>query len=462
MLTEARLARPSDLAVALNRFGLGARPDDEAPADPKSWLIAQFESYDANPAVFSGAQDSATLSAGYAEAMLEAKDADAAAKMAARKAARQEAQALYRDEVDMRARAALETSTPFIERLVHFWSNHFAISAEKPQVTLIAGAFEREAIRPHVLGRFEDMLLAAERHPAMLFYLDQVRSIGPNSRFANRAAKRNAKRKPGINENLAREIMELHTLGARSGYSQADVTEFARALTGFSTGRAEGRGQAGAFTFRPGLHEPGQRTIIGKTYDQRGDKQALAVLGDLAATEATATHIATKLARHFIADEPPAAVVTRLAEAFRRSKGNLVAVYRALLDSPEAWQPAAAKFKTPWEWTISALRGLGRSELGKPRLAQLLNQLGQPAWRPRSPAGYDDVAGSWAAPDALVRRVEAAQRLAAQVGDIDPRDLARKLFAGSLSDLTVAEIERAESRRTGIALLLVSPEFQRR
>lgn len=322
MLTEAPLASPSDVAVALNRFGLGARPDDEAPADPKSWLIAQFESYDANPAVFSGAQDSATLGDGYAEAMLEAKDAEGAAKMAARKAARQEAQALYRDEVDMRARAALETSTPFVERLVHFWSNHFAISAEKPQVTLIAGAFEREAIRPHVLGRFEDMLLAAERHPAMLFYLDQVRSIGPNSRFANRAAKRNAKRQLGINENLAREIMELHTLGARSGYSQADVTEFALALTGFSTGRTKGRGQAGAFTFRPGLHEPGQRTIMGKTYGQRGEKQALAVLGDLAAADATATHIATKLARHFIADEPPAAVVTRLAEAFRRSKGN--------------------------------------------------------------------------------------------------------------------------------------------
>ncbi|WP_051407784.1 DUF1800 family protein [Mesorhizobium sp. L48C026A00] len=240
------------------------------------------------------------------------------------------------------------------------------------------------------------------------------------------------------------------------------MTEFALALTGFSTGRTKGRGQAGAFTFRPGLHEPGQRTIMGKTYGQRGDKQALAVLGDLAAADATAMHIATKLARHFIADEPPAAVVTRLAEAFRRSKGNLVAVYRALLDSPEAWQPAAAKFKTPWEWTISALRGLGRSDIGKPRLAQLLNQLGQPVWRPRSPAGYDDVAGSWAPPDALVRRVEAAQRLAAQSGDIDPRDLAQKLFAGSLSDLTLAEIDRAESRRTGIALLLVSPDFQRR
>ncbi|WP_245454934.1 DUF1800 domain-containing protein [Mesorhizobium sp. M9A.F.Ca.ET.002.03.1.2] len=456
------MARPSEVAVALNRFGLGARPEDEAPADPKSWLLAQFESYDANPAVFSGAPDSATLGDGYAETMLEAKGADADAKMAARKTARQEAQALYRDEVDMRARAALATSTPFVERLVHFWSNHFAISAEKPQLTLIAGAFEREAIRPHVLGRFEDMLLAAVRHPAMLLYLDQVRSIGPNSRFANRAAKRGGKRKPGINENLAREIMELHTLGVRSGYSQADVTEFALALTGFSTGRARERDQAGAFTFRPGLHEPGERTIMGKTYDQSGKRQALAVLGDLAAAEATATHIAAKLARHFIADEPPAAVVTRLAEAFRRSKGDLVAVYHALIDSPEAWQPAAAKFKTPWEWTISALRGLGRSDIGKPRLAPLLNQLGQPVWRPRSPAGYDDVAGSWAAPDALVRRVEAAQRLAAQSDDVDPRDLARKLFAGSLNELTVAEVDRAESRRTGIALLLVSPDFQRR
>ncbi|WP_353683166.1 DUF1800 family protein [Mesorhizobium sp.] len=189
------MARPSDLAVALNRFGLGARPDDEAPADPKSWLIAQFESYDANPAVFSGAQDSATLSAGYAEARLEAKDADAAAKMAARKAARQEAQALYRDEVDMRARAALETSTPFIERLVHFWSNHFAISAEKPQVTLIAGAFEREAIRPHVLGRFEDMLLAAERHPGALDR-SQLEICQPR-RKTQRQAQARHQREPG-------------------------------------------------------------------------------------------------------------------------------------------------------------------------------------------------------------------------------------------------------------------------
>lgn len=461
MLTEARLAHPSEVTVALNRFGLGARPGDEPPAEPKSWLTAQFDSYEVSPAAFAGAQGSATLGANYAEAMNETKDADAAARMAARKSARRQAQALYRDEIDMRVRASLDTPAPFVERLVHFWSNHFAVSAEKPKVTLMAGAFEREAIRPHVLGRFEDMLLAVEHHPAMLLYLDQASSIGPNSRFAGRAAERKGKRKPGINENLAREIMELHTLGVRSGYTQADVTEFALALTGFSVGRAQDPEAAGAFAFRPGLHEPGARTIMDKTYGQEGEEQALAVLRDLAAAEATATHIATKLARHFIADEPPAAAVARLADAFRRSKGDLVTVYRALIDSPEAWQPAPAKFKTPWEWTISALRGLGLRDIGKPRLAQLLNQLGQPVWRPGSPAGYDDITGSWAAPDALVRRVEVAQSLAAQNGDIDPRELAQ-LLAGSISQMTATEVGRAESQRTGITLLLVSPDFQRR
>ena len=463
MLTEARLAHPTEVAVALNRFGLGARPDEQAPADPKSWLVAQFESYQANPAAFAGAQGSAALGAGYAEAANEAKNADAAEKMAALKTARQQARALYRDEVDLRVRASLDTPAPFVERLVHFWSNHFAVSAEKPQVTMMAGAFEREAIRPHVLGRFEDMLLAVEHHPAMLLYLDQASSIGPNSGFASRAADRKGKRKPGINENLAREIMELHTLGVRSGYTQADVTEFALALTGFGIGRARYPETAGgAFAFRPALHEPGERTIMGETYGQDGQQQPLGVLRDLAAAEATATHIATKLARHFIADDPPAAAVARLADAFRRSKGDLVPVYRALIGSPEAWRPAPAKFKTPWEWTISALRGLGLRDFDKPRLAQLLNQLGQPVWRPGSPAGYDDVGGSWAAPDALLRRVEVAQRLAAQIGDIDPRELAQKLFAGPPGDMTAVEVARAESQRTGLALLLVSPDFQRR
>lgn len=381
-------------------------------------------------------------------------------------AARKKVMAHYRAEVDMRVASALASPTPFVERLVHFWSNHFAVSAEKPQVRILAGAFEREAIRPHVLGRFEDMLVAAERHPAMQTFLDQSRSAGPNSKLAKWAAKRNARRKPGINENLAREIMELHTLGVRTGYTQKDVIEFALAMTGWSIGsmRADQEADsAGAYKFRPAMHEPGARTIMGKTYDQPGERQALAVLHDLAASEATARHIATKLARHFIADDPPTAAVESLAKTFFESGGDLPSVYGALIDREEAWVPRPAKFKTPWEWMISALRGLEPTNPFVMPVAPLLNQLGQPVWQPGSPAGYDDIAASWAAPDALVRRVEVAQRLAKRFGrDLDPRELGAKLLPGSLSEATAREVKRAESVQAALALLLVSPDFLRR
>ena len=392
---------------------------------------------------------------------------DANAKQAANKAMRKEVVDLYRASVNARVNSALTTQAPFIERLVHFWANHFAVSSEKPAVAAMAGAFEAEAIRPHVLGRFEDMLVAVECHPAMQVFLDQTRSVGPDSTAAMRAAQRNPDRKRGLNENLAREIMELHTLGVRSGYTQDDVTEFARALTGWSVAGVQGPQPPGAtpgdYVFRPALHEPGSRVILGRRYDQPGEYQALAILHDLATSPATAQHIGDKLARHFVADNPPAGVSNRLADAFQRSGGDLPTVYRALLDSPEAWAPVDVKFKTPWEWAISSLRGLGWQDTGNFQAAPLLTQLGQPVWRPGSPAGYDDIAASWAAPDALVRRVEAAQRLAARVGDqLDARALGQTLMAGSLSASTSEAVSRADSGTTAIALLLVSPDFQRR
>ncbi|MDP9415222.1 MAG: DUF1800 domain-containing protein [Pseudomonadota bacterium] len=458
----------SPAAIALNRFGLGARPDEAPPNDAKAWLREQFNRFEARLPAFTALPRGADVAADYERQRQEVRTtADEAAKQLARRELRTDMRALYRAAVNARVLSALTTPAPFIERLVHFWSNHFAVSAEKPVVGPLAGAFEAEAIRPHVLGRFEDMLLAAERHPAMQLYLDQVRSVGPASPFATRVAARNAKRKRGLNENLAREIMELHTLGVRSGYTQADVTEFARALTGWSIsglgpGARGGPSEPGAFLFRPQLHEPGARTIMGKSYDQPGEGQALAVLRDLAAAPATARHLATKLARHFAGDAPPPALVDRLAGAFTRSSGHLPSLYRALIESPEAWAPAPLKFKTPWEWTISAMRGAGRTTLDGVEAAPMLVQLGQPVWRPGSPAGYDDVAASWAAPDALVRRVELAQRFATQLGDRDPRALAAKLLPGALSPATATAIARAESVATGIALLLVSPEFQRR
>ncbi|CAG4911982.1 DUF1800 domain-containing protein [Paraburkholderia gardini] len=461
--------------IALNRFGLGARADDTPPASPKAWLLTQFDQYQPRPAAWSSQPGSVALAADLAQQRRQLQQnpqspqsaSDAAAKLEARKAMRTEIRDVYRAAVNARIDSALTTQTPFIERMVHFWSNHFAVSSEKPGVAALAGAFEAEAIRPHVLGRFEDMLVAVERHPAMQLFLDQTRSVGPDSMAAMRAAQRNPGSRRGLNENLAREIMELHTLGVRSGYTQDDVTEFSRALTGWSLAGYQGpqpdNAAPGTFVFRTALHEPGTRTIMGRRYDQPGEEQALAILHDLATAPATAQHIGGKLARHFVADNPPPAASARLADAFMRSDGDLPTVYRALIETPDAWSPVAVKFKTPWEWTISSMRGLGWQDVGKLQGAPLLTQLGQPVWRPGSPAGYDDIAASWAAPDALVRRVEVAQRFAARVGDrLDARALGQTLLMGSLSPSTATAVAHAESASTAIALLLVSPDFQRR
>lgn len=331
----------------------------------------------------------------------------------------------------------------------------------------MAGAFEAEAIRPHVMGTFENMLLAVERHPAMIYYLDQTRSIGPDSPQGVQRL-RNPKLNIGLNENLAREILELHTLGVRSGYTQADVTEFARALTGWSVNVAgvpdtNPDKAPGAFLFRDRIHEPGPRRILGRSYFQSGEMQARAVLHDLAAAPATATHIATKLARHFAGDEPPQSLIDKLRDVFARTNGDLPSVYRALIDAPECWQPRATKFKTPYEWTVSALRATGRRTFQKFQAAPLLRELGQPLWEPGSPAGWDDIAARWAAPDALVRRVEAAQRLAQTFPNkLDPRTLAPQVLAAAPNASTSMAIDGADTRATALTLLLVSPEFQRR
>jgi uncharacterized protein (DUF1800 family) len=448
-------------AIALNRFGLGARPEDVPPADPRGWLLGQFERYEAVPAAWQALPRTAALTQAVLERQRTLREAASGDKRAARQEYRREARAVYVDAAGARANAALQSRTPFVERLVHFWANHFAVSVDKVAVVGLAGAFEVDAIRPHVLGRFEDMLLAAARHPAMLLYLDQARSIGPQSPAALRAAE-GAQRRRGLNENLAREILELHTLGVRSGYTQDDVTEFARALTGWTLPAAEPE-QGASFQFRRAMHEPGSRTVLGRTYAPAGEEQARAILHDVATSPATARHIATKLARHFVSDDPPPGLVQRLADTFVRTGGELPAVYRELVAAPEAWTASAPKFKSPWEWAISGLRATGRSEVAPMQLANVMNQLAQPVWRPGSPAGYDDVAAAWAAPDALVRRVEVAQRFAAQAASsLDARALAPRVLPGALGEATARAIARAESPASGLALLLVSPEFLRR
>ncbi|MCG2591416.1 DUF1800 domain-containing protein [Ramlibacter sp. XY19] len=453
-------ADPRLAAAALNRFGLGARPGETLPPDPRAFLLAQFERYDAKAPAWSGEPGSGELVTYYGEYQRGLRGPD---ELAARQKLAQLGQERYRSAVLARTASAVETQAPFAERLVHFWANHFAVSVEKAPLGLLAGSFEAEAIRPHVFGRFEDLLLAAERHPAMLLYLDQARSVGPESAAGRRAP---PERRRGLNENLAREILELHTLGVRSGYGQDDVTEFARALTGWSVGGLPGlpaNAAPGAFAYFPALHEPGPRRVLGQAYDQRGEAQAAAILSDLARHPATAQHIAAKLARHFAGDQPPPVLQQRLAEAFLQSGGDLPTVYRALVESPEAWAQAQPKFKTPWDWTLSALRGLGVREPRSTMLAPMLAQLGQPVWRPGSPAGYDDLAASWMAPDLLLRRVELAQRLASLApATLDARALAPQLLPGGVGAATATALARADSPATALALLMVSPEFMRR
>ncbi len=451
-------------AIALNRFGLGAHPDEPTPADPQRWLLSQLDRYEVLPAPWKPVSRTPVLVDGWLAQQRAVRQAPEGQRSGIREAYLRQGRDEYVAAVGARTASALKTSTPFVERLVHFWSNHFAVSVDKLLVVGLAGGFEADAIRPNVLGRFEDLLLAVVRHPAMLLYLDQAQSIGPKSPAGQRAQNQQ-QRSRGLNENLAREILELHTLGVRSGYTQNDVTEFARALTGWTLPNDESRDSGDAsFRFVGALHEPGVRTVLGRSYGDSGEQQARAILHDLATAPATARHIATKLARHFVADDPPAELVQRLADTFRRTNGDLASVYRELVASPQAWLPAQAKFKSPWDWSISSLRAVGRREMTPMQSITLMNQLGQPVWRPGSPAGYGDIASTWAAPDALIRRVETAQRLAQQAGNsIDARTLAHRVLpGGALSEATASAIDRAESGSTALALLLVAPEFLRR
>lgn len=519
----------SATSIALNRFGLGARPDQAPPADPRRWLLQQFERFDPRPgaiAALPGRTQIAEELADYLErnrpflmnavgrgaqaqpaAMVQPRsgiaqpgmvqpgmaqpgmaqpgmaapgmmpmqpggDADGkAAQQDLRKFIGQTSRQNYIASVGARSQIAVGSDTPFVERMVYFWANHFAVSADKLTTIGMAGMLEFEAIRPHVLGRFGDMVNAVERHPAMLLYLDQAQSIGPNSMVGQRAAA-NGRRKLGINENLAREIMELHTLGVRTGYTQADVTEFARAMTGWTVAglnrgplaKLIGMNDApGEFHFVDAVHEPGTRTIMGKRYGQQGERQAQAVIDDLVASPATATHIATKMARHFAGDSPPPALVDRLKACYLQTGGDLPSMYRTLVDSPELWVEQPPKFRSPWDWTVASMRALDARDVQPAIVTGLLTQLGQPIWRPGSPAGFEDLNATWAGPDALMRRVEAAERMAARAGNgVDARALAPRLFPGALSPATEQALARAESPQQALALLLVSPEALRR
>ncbi|MGE3915353.1 MAG: DUF1800 family protein [Hyphomicrobiaceae bacterium] len=479
-----------DAAVATRRFGLGARPGENAriAGDPHGFLLAQIDGPTAAGPT-SPLRTGEAILASFQQARLERREArqstaagaaatgppqpatspPAGAPRASTSAAVPGAsesrmpvpparllREAYTQDIAARIVHAATTDRPLVERLVMFWSSHFAVSAAKGAVRGLAGAFEREAIRPHVTGRFADMLLAVAKHPAMLIYLDNAQSIGPGSTVGKRRTR-------GLNENLAREILELHTLGVDGGYSQADVTALARLLTGWSIGvPALPATVPGRFYFAAQRHEPGGATVLGKRYVQGGIAEGEAALADLARHPATARHVARKLARHFVADAAPPALVARLEQTFRRTDGDLAAVARALVETPDAWAPAPVKILPPYDYLVSLVRGF--APLEPPLLIhRFATALGQQTWTPPSPKGWPDDDDAWTSPAAIRERLRIVEVAAAKsAAGADPRLLAEDLLGGLLGEATRSHVARAETREQGLELLAMSPEFLRR
>jgi uncharacterized protein (DUF1800 family) len=475
-------------ALALHRFGLGPRAGslDAISSDPRGALVAELDHADAARI----ANANLLTSGEAARATSDFRQARKAERLAAR--AEQAAvansppaqspyppsmpnapemqgnappaipnrgpgipQQLYLEEAKARFEAAVAADIGFVERLVWFWSNHFCVSADKGQVRPLAGAFEREAIRAHAIGKFGAMLLAVEAHPAMLMYLDNARSIGPNSVAGLRRGK-------GLNENLAREILELHTLGVRSGYSQTDVTNFAKVITGWTVvPLPQDPARGGEFTFNPRMHEPGPQTVIGRSYPDAGFEQGRAVLIDLARHPATAKHIATKLVRHFIADEPPPDLIDHLAKHFHNTDGDLKQVAKALVSAPQAWDTPRTKLKRPGEWVVGSIRASGMEVADVRPILQSLVLLGEPLWRPPAPKGFPDDSAAWM--DGLAQRLDIANHLSRRLGErIDPANVLETALGPLASQDTRQTLARAASRQQAVALLLMAPEFQRR
>jgi uncharacterized protein (DUF1800 family) len=492
------MALADDMAIlAQKRFGFGPVPDGwrGAGGDARGKVLAELDGYRftdtsgllsssdilqqlrerqmevkaaraANAAGADGAAKAAVskapdLAGAPASTPAAAKPADAAAAAAAATADNKEifkqknefVRNQFDNEAAWRQQSAVSSDRPLIERLTDFWTGHFCISCSKGEnVRVIAGAYEREAIRPFVTGRFRDMLGAVMHHPAMLAYLDNQVSFGPNSKAGQ-------KQKKGLNENLGRELLELHTVGVKAGYNQADVTNAARIITGWGIA-GDKDSQPGMFKFEPNRHEPGTFTVMGKAFGQDGEAQGEALLDMLAAHPATARHVADKLVRHFVGDKAPAALTETVARRFRETDGDLKETVAALVKAPEAWSTPAAKVIPPYDMAICCERIFALNTDPK-KVVNFARVLGQPLWTPRSPNGFPDNDMAWAAPNALVKRFDYALQLAGQPKDPpEPMQLADALFGPALTPDMQTAIKRAASRREALATIVMSPDIQ--
>ncbi|MFK7941398.1 MAG: DUF1800 family protein [Paracoccaceae bacterium] len=443
--------------IAAIRFGYGFHPEQAAPRGPED-LILGLDQAARTPPLFP-IQPHAARRDNVAEFReLRRKKADEDMLRAKRKALRQQA---MREGTDQLYQRAISPHGLF-ERLVGFWSDHFTVGAKNALQAILLPDYEHAAIRPHMMGSFADLLVAVVRHPSMLTYLDQVGSFGPNSAVGKRTGK-------GLNENLAREVLELHTLGVGSDYAQTDVRGLAQLLTGYGVNRRELE-----FGFYPRRAEPGSQLILGRTYGGTANEQnAEDFLRDVAVHKQTAQHLARKLAIHFISDTPDEGLVRHIERAWVRSQGHLPTVYQAMLEHRSAWREFGQKVKRPQDLAISTLRAIGLSaqsarDLGPRsgrRLLVSLRNLNQPLYRPPGPQGWPEDAEAWITPQGLAARLEFASgvgQLLAKQSALDPRRFAEATLRDALRPETAFAVGAAPERWEGLALTLASPEFNRR
>jgi uncharacterized protein (DUF1800 family) len=453
--------------IAPIRFGNGLCLGEAPPADPVAWLEGQLATALPIPAGVTATQAvqarAETINQRQARDRAEAsRDTTAGGSAGGMPPGMEQVRSdspgrtplarVTRAELILWAEQRLASKAPFPDRLADFWMNHFTVSRRNGPIGALPGTLEREAVRPNLTGSFADLLVAVTRHPAMLLYLDNHVSIGPNSQ-AGRTGRR---ARTGLNENLAREVLELHTLSPAGGYTQADVLELAKILTGWSVAATE---PPFDFVWRPMNHEPGGKILLGHRFSDGAESQ-VAALRFLGTHPATYRHLALKLARHFVADEPPPSAVRKLEDTLRRTGGDLGAVSKALVHLPEAWDRPLTKFRAPVDFVLAASRAAG---LTRPEpVLEGLNALGQPLWTAPQPNGWPDTAGDWMGPEGLMRRVDWAYTFSGSLGRADPADITEAALGPFASAEMVSGMRGAGSVRDALTLLFTSPEFQHR
>lgn len=451
--------------LAAIRLGYGLSPLTPSPANPAEVLASVALAGPDADAV--GMARVRKLQRRSSEFGRQLKTGDARARQEYDKIQRRAAD-LSRLATQRRIARAVADPAGFGERLVQFWADHFTVSGGNAFLRLMAAAFVDEAIRPHLGGRFEDMMFAVETHPRMLVYLNQDRSIGPNSEMAKRAKAKG--QKLGLNENLAREMIELHSLGVGASYTQKDVRQLAELLTGLIYLPRE------QDVFRAVRAEPGAETVLGKSYGGKGPAKLddiRAVIRDLARHPDTARHLARKLAVHFVADDPPQALIDRLAGVYLDSKGDLSAVNGALVEAPELDSHFRQKMRQPFEFMVASLRGLGLDGAGvmalEPKtshnwLVAPLAAMGQDWGKPRGPDGWPEAAVDWATPQGLAARMDWAMRVPGRLRPElpDPRVLLDNALGQTASEALKWAVPKAESTREGVLIVLASADFNRR